>query len=110
MTWIIPRIVTTRIPGEALLSLRCRGGQHAREAISPAVLDAQRDCVGEEAFEDFGRVLWRIHSVEPLALGDRQILLEPRDVVEDATAFVGRRVDPEECRDYDRQGQQHRRE
>jgi hypothetical protein len=53
----------------------------------PAILDPERDRIGQIALEQLGRIVGRGHPVEPLALGDRQILLEAGDPVEDLAAL-----------------------
>ena len=70
---IPPRIVAARIP-----SADCRacpsGRKHGSEPLGPAVLDIERDRVGQEALEQLRGLVRRVQRIEPILLGHAEIL------------------------------------
>jgi hypothetical protein len=64
--------------------------EHAGESFGPGVLDIQRDCIGQEALEQFRRFLRRIECVEPIFFGDTEIMPITRDLIDNAAALFSK--------------------
>ncbi len=50
-----------------------RAGKDVRELFAPGLLDAERQRVGQEPLEQFGRALRRVVEVHAVILGDREV-------------------------------------
>ena len=64
--------------------------KHAGEPLGPGILDIERDRVGQEALEQFRRLVRRVHGIEPVFLGDAEILAKALDVIHDLAAGPAR--------------------
>jgi len=72
---IVRPVVAARIPG-AGRGNRAGSRQHAGETLGPGILDIERDGVRQEALEQLRRLIRRIERVEPIFLGNAEIVAE----------------------------------
>ena len=90
---VAPRIAAARIPGKALLRRLERRLPPPAPSGSGRPSDSRPPAQSHRAgsARRFRGILGRGHAVEPLALGDRQILAETGDAIEHRAALLGRR-------------------
>src|SRR5216684_3250178 len=58
-----------------------RGRENPRKFIGPILFDVQRQGVGQESFEHFGRLLWRRGAIQAIAVHRAEKAFEPFHLV-----------------------------
>ena len=84
-------VSVTGIPDRRRSTRGGRRRKHAREAFGPAVLDIERDRIGQIFLEQCRGLFRRMQIVQPIFFGDTEILLEALDLIHDLAARDRRR-------------------
>src|SRR5262245_33526086 len=93
---IVRPVVAARVPGAGRRG-RASRRQHAGEALGPGILDIERNGVGQEALEQLRRLVRRVERVQPVFLGNAEIVAEAFDLIHHLAALDRRRLQPGKC-------------